>query len=427
MTVWRYTAVPLDGRGSTLSHGELAGESAAEVRASLRRIGLQVIKLRAARSTSAVRLTGSPSVVRAAVTHLRGVADRHLRRRRAAIRGDFYDSLATLLESGLPLLDALQTMSSPGHARTSRSHLLADLRESVRAGSSLSDAVGRHSGWFDPPEVAMIAAAQQSGTLPGVLRRLSERQHRALELTHKLIAALTYPAIISIVGLGVVVFLSIKTLPQLAQLLSDADVPVPGLTRIVIAFGSFVAGNWSAIALAIVVSLMTASVIRSAVARHRRSTPKWLARWLPLKGLKVARRIAVADLSLRLAELSRCGVPLVDAIRISSSTVRSPALRSQLNIACDRLQRGDELAAAFDDDAWFDSEFRRLLDIGQTSGELDCLLERIGERYERQARRLIDRLAALLEPAVILLLAALIGCVVMAAILPLARLQEIVR
>ena len=425
MTVWRYTAVPLDGRGSTLSHGELAGESAAEVRASLRRIGLQVIKLR---STSAVRLTGSPSIIRAAVTHLRGVADRHLRRRRASTRGDFYDSLATLLESGLPLLDALQTMSeSHGRARTPRSHLLADLRESVHAGSSLSDAVGRHAGWFDPPEVAMIAAAQQSGTLPGVLRRLSERQHRALELTHKLIAALTYPTIIAVLGLGVVVFLSIKTLPQLAQLLSDADVPVPGLTRAVIGFGSFLAGNWIAIALAIVVILMTARVIRSALARHRRSIPKWLTRWLPMNGFKVARRIAVADLSLRLAELSRCGVPLVDAMRISSSTVRSLALRSQLNIACDRLQRGDELAAAFDDDAWFDSEFRRLLDIGQTSGELDSLLERIGQRYERQARRLIDRLAALLEPAVILTLAGLIGLVVMSAILPLARLQEIVR
>ncbi|MCH8314446.1 MAG: type II secretion system F family protein, partial [Planctomycetes bacterium] len=86
---------------------------------------------------------------------------------------------------------------------------------------------------------------------------------------------------------------------------------------------------------------------------------------------------------------------------------------------------GDELTAALDDELWFDGEFRQLLAIGQATGELDSLLERIGRRYARQAERLIDRLAALLEPSVILTLAVLVGLVVMAAILPLLRLQEV--
>jgi type II secretory pathway component PulF len=430
MTVWRYTAVPLDGRGSpsSLSQGEMAGETAADVRASLRRIGLQVVKLRAARSHQLTHLAAPASILQTAGSRCRAAMDRHLRRRRAAARADFYDSLATLLESGLPLLEALQTMNeSRSGKRSTRSHLLVDVRDSLRAGSSLSHALDRHRGWFDPTEVAMIAAAQQSGTLPGVLRRLSERQHRSLELTQKLIASLTYPLIISMVGLGVVVFLSVKTLPQLAQLLTDGGVAVPALTRAVIAFGSFLVGRWLTIACVLLLVLIAASVLRAVVGRGAYAVSKRAARWLPMHGFKVTRRIAVADLALRLSELSRCGVPLVDAIRITAPTVRSPILRVHLERACDRLQRGDELSAAFDDERWFDSEFRHLLDIGQTSGELDSLLERIGQRYERQARRLIDRLAALLEPAVILLLALLVGLVVMAAILPLARLQEIVR
>ena len=93
--------------------------------------------------------------------------------------------------------------------------------------------------------------------------------------------------------------------------------------------------------------------------------------------------------------------------------------------AADRVERGEELAEAMDDEIWFDAEFRRLLAIGQSTGELDSLLERIGQRYARQAKRLIDRLAALLEPCVILTLAVLVGLVVMAAILPLLRLQEV--
>ena len=93
--------------------------------------------------------------------------------------------------------------------------------------------------------------------------------------------------------------------------------------------------------------------------------------------------------------------------------------------AADRVERGEDIAAALDDDHWFDSQFRRLLQIGQSVGDLDVLLERIGHRSARQATRLIDRLTTLLEPCVILTLAALVGVVVMAAVLPLVRLQEV--
>ena len=92
--------------------------------------------------------------------------------------------------------------------------------------------------------------------------------------------------------------------------------------------------------------------------------------------------------------------------------------------AADRAERGEELPRRWTTSGWFDAEFRRLLDIGQATGELETLLERIGERYARQARRLIDRLATVLEPAVILALADLVGMVVMAALLPLLRIRE---
>ena len=150
--------------------------------------------------------------------------------------------------------------------------------------------------------------------------------------------------------------------------------------------------------------------------------PLWLRRWSP----HVLRKLAVARLSIQLAELLRTGVPMVDALRVVAPTTPGVTLRRRLLEAADRVERGEDIAAALDDEHWFDGEFQRLLQIGQTSGELDTLLDRLGHRYARQANRMIDRLATLLEPAVILTLAVLVGLVVMAAILPLLRLQEVV-
>jgi type II secretory pathway component PulF len=130
--------------------------------------------------------------------------------------------------------------------------------------------------------------------------------------------------------------------------------------------------------------------------------------------------------TVRLAELLRAGVPLVEAIRVLAPTAGA-ALRAVLIEAAGRLERGDDLAAAFSAPAWFDAEFVRLLEVSQRSGELAPMLLRVGRRYERQSRRLIDRLTRLLEPAVILALGVLVGTVVMAAVLPILRLQEILR
>src|SRR5262249_28077201 len=109
---------------------------------------------------------------------------------------------------------------------------------------------------------------------------------------------------------------------------------------------------------------------------------------------RVLRMLAVGGMSLKLAELIRCGIPMVEALRVLSPTVTHRGLRETLIAAADRVESGDDLSSALidHDDRWFDAEFLRLLDIGQVSGELDVMLERIGERYERQAHRWMDRL-----------------------------------
>jgi general secretion pathway protein F len=432
-TLWRYVAV--DG-GRAERRGELAGGSAADVRASLRRIGLQVIDVRPLRSrkTRFKQHADEPRFMAGVGADLKGWWHARLRasRSRGSLRAEIYDSLATMMSSGLPLLDAVHTLVESrveGRSRVSGSgvrSMLVEMREQLRGGDSLAQSMQTHPSWFDPIDIAMVEAGQHGGSLPVVLSGLAERHERSSDLAHRMWGALAYPLLVMLVGLGVVVFLSVKTLPDLTRILIDANIAIPTLTSQVMWFGQALAANWLWL-----VALVLASAIGSIVVPRifgRLSVPILPRRMsIHVRPPRILRQVHVGGLVIGLADLLRSGVPVVEALRVLAPAQRSRQLRTHLVEAAQRIERGDELSEALGGNSqWFDAELRRLLDIGQASGELDIMLTRIGERYQRRARRLIDRLTTLLEPAVLLLLALLVGIVVMAAILPLLSLQEII-
>lgn len=426
--LWRYTAIDKE-RGNAQRHGEMVAQSAADVRASLRRIGLQALDVRG-RPTRARRQW--PLMLASIGSDIRSRWHKHCRARRGGARAEIYDSLATMLDAGMPLLESVQTIVESREAtpvgagvrnvtrtRSDMRSMLTEMRERLRDGDSLAQAMSARPGWFDPIDIAMVEAGQHGGMLPAVLASLSARQERSSELGHRVWGALAYPLLVLLIGLGVVVFLSVKTLPDLTKILTDAKIPVPALTSRVMWLGQMLASNWLAL-LAVVAAGALASLVLPRLLAHR-------ARALHIQPPRLIRRLMVGHLVGGLAELLRSGVPVVDALRVLAPTLRSTRLRDVVSRAAERLEHGEELSAALDDHRWFDAEMRRLLDIGQASGDLDEMLSRIGARYERRGKRAIERLTTLLEPAVLLLLAVMVGTVVMAAILPLLALQEILR
>lgn len=419
MTVWRYTAIPVKSADTTRRRGELAGESASDVRAALRRVGLQVIDLRPiGRRVGTGRLEG-------ALGGLLSSWRRHLRARRRVLVGEFYDSLATMLDAGVPLLEAVSTIAGGGDERASRRRaMLLGTCESLRGGASLAESMSAHPAWFDGAEIAMVAAGQHTGELARVLRTLAERHERSGELSGKLAAALAYPAIVAAVGLGVVIFLSTKTLPDLAEILNGAGVRTPALTSGVMAFGEAVVAYGPALLLVAITLMALFLVFRSRLAVGALARALGSGRLTP----RVVRQASVAEVTLGLAEMAETGVPVVESLRVLAPTVSGygrGGLGALLLDAAARIERGETLSSSLDDEQWFDAESRRLIQIGESSGEMPDVLRQVGERKRRAARRSIDRLASLLEPAVILVLASLVGIVVLSAVLPLIRLQEI--
>ncbi|MBK7406249.1 MAG: type II secretion system F family protein [Phycisphaerales bacterium] len=425
MRVYRYRAIPMGGGRAGRVDGELAAESPAALRASLRRIGLQVIDARPARRIAFDR-GGLGRWLAPLVASLR----RHARMRRVGPKAELYDSLATMLEAGLPVVDAVTTLAGSGGGGGGRKGsalrtMLVEVREELRDGAALDEAMERHSWWFEPAEVAMARAARASGELPGVLRALAERHERSGALSAKIVGALTYPAVVCCVGVGVVVFLSIKTLPDLVGILRDAGIEPPRLTIAIIAVGRGIV-RYGLVGVPLAGAAGAGAV--AAGARLRRSgwrVPGLLRRLVP----GFARRALLARAWTNLAELVRTGVPLVESLKITAPTVSGwlgGSLASGLERAAGELERGASFADSLADPAWFDDECRGLIAIGESAGELPEILGRLAARTHRSATRAIDRLASLLEPAVILTLATLIGFVVMGAVLPILRLQRIV-
>ncbi len=258
-----------------------------------------------------------------------------------------------------------------------------------------------------------------------MLRSLAERHERSGALAAKLIAALTYPAVVCCVGLGVVVFLSVKTLPDLVAILADAGIDPPRLTTGIMAFGQAIARHGPLLALAAVAARPARGRARPPAALPAGwSAPPGLRRLLP----RAIRQTLIARAWSNLAELVVTGVPLVDSLRIVAPTVGGArgSLARSLRDAAGAIERGSTLADALRDPVWFDDECRRLVAIGESAGELPDILTRLAHRTHRAAARSIDRFAALLEPAVILLLASGIGVVVIGAVLPILKLQEVI-
>lgn len=411
MSTWRYKA--RDVSTQELHCSVIHAETDVAARAALRKAGMRPVLVRPIRSA---KQAGSPV---AAMLH------RHKRSRRVHLKADLYDSISILLGAGVPLSEASRTIGQSRQGRRCLAELAHTIADQLQGGRSLSDCMRDHPDWFDEAEVALVDAGQRMGEMGSILSRLADRQNRSGELSSKLIGAMSYPLLVGVVGIGVALFLSVKTLPELVGILQDAHIEPPGITTWVVWLGQLVWTNGRLIVLTALLLPVALSVAVQLLSPARREQMyNFIVCCVPT----LFRRSRAAETMLSLSELIGAGVPLVEAIRVVAPTLRGVhgrLLARVLDQAASRIEQGRPVICLFDDERWFSDEHRQLMRAGEEAGELPRSLKRIGELELRASRRRIDQLASLLEPVAILVLAVCIGIVVMAAILPLIRLQEI--
>lgn len=322
--------------------------------------------------------------------------------------------LSTLLAVGVPLLESLDTLVAQHRGRYRTCLLL--LRESVASGGGLATAMAQQPQVFDALSIQMAEVGENSGTLDVVLGKLAEFKQRALELKDRVVSALLYPAIVLSVAVGVSVFLMTVVVPGLLENLIESGRTLPWPTRILktcsdilLAHGGWLLLAGIAAALAVTTSFRTE--------RGKRIWNHALLR-IPLIGT-MSQKQELAKTSLIISTLMNSGIEFLQALEIAKRTTSSPLLRDALQRCEQQVGAGQDIGEALAESSYIPPMVVHIFTVGQTSGQLEQMLERLSEDYDRQVASMAGRLSSVLEPILILVLAVFVGFILFATMLPI--------
>ena len=322
--------------------------------------------------------------------------------------------LSMLLRAGIPLLEALDTISQQqrGHFRT----VLLQLRDRVAAGSSLAEAMREQPDIFDSLTVHLVEVGENAGTLQQVLDQLAAFNQRLLQLKDRVLTALMYPMFLIVFGIAATIFLMTCVMPPLLEGLQEQLVALPWPTRVVKSCSDlFVGYGFVIAAVAAVVLFAVAGAVQS-----NKGKRIWHATLLklPLIGPLTLKQ-NMSRISMVISTLSRSGIVLTRALELSAGSTRNVVLRSALDEASRRVGAGRDVAAALEDAEVFPPLAVRIFAVGQETGQLDEMLDQLSADYDRQVATASARLSALLEPVLIIFMALFVGFILLATILPI--------
>lgn len=343
------------------------------------------------------------------------------RRLRQSEVGDVTQQLSTLLGAGLPLDRSLGILAEL--AENDRVQGTVErIRNRVREGGSLSEALEEQHGVFSRFYINMVRAGEIGGSLDQTLARMSEYLERSKELRDSVISALIYPALLVLLAIASLVLLMGYVIPQFAPMFEEFGTELPLLTRIVMAGGDALQNYWWAmIAGVIIVVLWFRGQMRAPVSRRR-----WDARFLRMKGAgDVIAKMETARLARTSGTLLINGVPLLSAMSIAKNVMSNTVLADDVNDASRQVKSGAPMARALAANGNFPRLALQMVNVGEETGKLDEMLLKVADTYDREVRTTVDRLMALLVPVLTLGLALLIGTIVISVLLAILGINEL--
>jgi general secretion pathway protein F len=329
--------------------------------------------------------------------------------------------LATLLKSGIPLNDALKALVEQIETRQLEA-VFRSVRERIGGGSSFAEAVEQFPGVFPPLYVAMVRSGEAAGTLDVVLERLASFQLRQAKTKNKVLAALMYPMIMLGVGAIVVSVLMIKVVPKLIQLVAARGGELPMPTLILKSVSEFIGAYWYLMLLGVVlVNMFIASVRRTEKGRY--ATDRFLLN-MPVFG-DLFKKQAIARFATTLSTLLKTGVQVLDAIKIVRAIVGNAVLQGVLDDLHAAILQGGDISSPLKKSKIFPPAVGYMIAVGEQTGELETVLDRLAEAYENEVEIATERMTAVIEPVLILVMAALVAFIVIAIVLPMLQLGNL--
>ena len=436
MANFQYIALDAKGEQTT---GTVQAGSDAEAVAQLRAQGLyptQVIqegkgKLSAAGKKAAARARGKRKA--------RGKTGGRIKPKILMI---FTRQLATLIDSGLPLLRGLTVLGKQEPNQVLRG-TINSIADSVQGGSTFSESLAQHPRIFDKLYVNMVKAGELGGVLEVVLTRLAEYQEKAHKLKNKIVAAMVYPVIVMFIAVAILTFLMLFIVPKFKEMFSDmGGAELPTISKVVFGFSDFMMSRWIGddkdtpervegfstilpMAVWILFALFGVWLIFQFWGRTKggRRILDTIKLRIPLFG-EIQRKSAVSRFSRTLGTLVTSGVPILQALNITKETAGNVVISEAINKVHESVKEGESIVQPLQASKVFPSMVISMVDVGEETGQLPEMLLKIADVYDDEVDNAVTALTSVLEPIMIVFLALVVGAIVFALFLPLIKIIQ---
>lgn len=322
---------------------------------------------------------------------------------------------ATLLKAGVSVVESTKILASQTDSKPLRKALL-DIEAELREGNQLSQASAKYSKIFSPMYINMIKAGEAGGNMDETLERLAEHYEKQHITRQKVIAALSYPAVIGVLAIGVVIFLLVSVVPTFVGMFADFGGELPTITKLVLGASEFMQKFWWLILL-IVTGI---SVVLTAMKKNKK-TKYYLDYTLlrmPIFG-KLMQKAVLARMTRTLSSLFSSSVPILQALSIVENVVENEVISRVVRQSRDALEVGQSMTGPMRQHWAFPPLVTQMISIGEETGSLDGMLGKVAEFYEKEVETSTDQLKSLIEPLMIVLLAGLVGTIVTSIMIPM--------
>lgn len=336
----------------------------------------------------------------------------------------FTRQFATMIDAGLPLVQALEILSTQSENKYFGS-VIAQVKNDVESGSTFADALKRHPKVFSELYANMVAAGEAGGILDTILNRLATYMEKAMKLKKKVKGAMVYPAVVTSVAVIVVAIIMIFVIPKFAEMFATMGGTLPTPTKIVIWFSHFLAG----IGGLIILGLIIGSII-SIIQIRRTEKGKLITDSLLLKSPvfgNIIRKSAVAKFTRTLGTLVSSGVSLLDGLEITAKTAGNKVIEYAVRDVKKAVSEGKTLAEPLMKSGVFPPMVTHMIAVGESTGALDQMLSKIADFYDDEVDAAVSNLTAMMEPLMMVVLGSTVGFIIVALYLPIFKFGALVK
>jgi type IV pilus assembly protein PilC len=320
-----------------------------------------------------------------------------------------------MIGAGLPMVQCLDILAQQSEAMEMR-NVIAKVKESVQAGSTLADALSKHKKAFDDLYVSMVDAGEIGGALDQILLRLATYREKADALTRKVKGALVYPGVIVTVATGVVFVMLTYIVPVFAKLFEGLGAELPGPTQVVLKISGFLRGNILTLFF-LLVALVVAYRFYSRTDSGRLNIDK-LKLKAPLIG-NLLRKSAVSRFTRTLGTLLSSGVSILDALEITAKTAGNRVIQNAIRKSVLSIAEGETITQPLKESGVFPPMVTQMISVGEKTGGLDEMLQKIADFYDEEVDAAVSALTSIIEPVIVVAMGLVIGCIMIAMYLPM--------